>query len=425
MPTVLKIMSKDDVHRVQLEGEITYAVVDAAIKQLFPNVRSAKYADDEGDMCTLCEGSFSDFVSTSGNSQGRSMLKLEIVNDEPHRGDEAEDRMAKGQGKFNGKFCKGKKGWRKGPFDKGNSDEQPDAELDPTGEGLLQLCPGGCGFLVTWHDTHCCGACVRKNGTHGGLCEQIRADESITLTSDPLSAMLEAFKGYAKGKGKGAWKGKSKCGKRRWKDNRGDDEADVAKKRKVDTPKPCAGNCGLAATWHGTHCCAACERTAKSDGPPNHGPRCDKIPLPLPTPAPATFDFTFPVEVEDGRSLIIQWNKGDDPETVAEVFSAGHGIKSDERNAIVEFIKHATAVTSGNATADPSMEPAIGSSDNGASGSRDNADEAAALIVPAAHAAPTDVPMAEAAAVAETPHEPVTATYCDESLLPAEMGLGC
>jgi hypothetical protein len=32
-------------------------------------------------------------------------------------------------------------------------------------------CPSGCGFLVNWHETHCCNACQHGRGGHGQRCE--------------------------------------------------------------------------------------------------------------------------------------------------------------------------------------------------------------------------------------------------------------
>ena len=42
---------------------------------------------------------------------------------------------------------------------------------------MAKVCPGGCGFLVTWHPTHCCQACatgkvIGGNKVHGGRCER-------------------------------------------------------------------------------------------------------------------------------------------------------------------------------------------------------------------------------------------------------------
>jgi len=76
MAPVLKIKCNDQVHRLILpEGEPTYEKVQEAISQVYADgVVDAKYLDDEGDLCTLSPGSFSDFL---GLSDGKT-LKLEV-----------------------------------------------------------------------------------------------------------------------------------------------------------------------------------------------------------------------------------------------------------------------------------------------------------------------------------------------------------
>merc|ERR1711865_734211 len=51
--------------------------------------------------------------------------------------------------------------------------------------------------------------------------------------------------------------------------------------------------------------------------------------------------LTFPVEVADGRCLVISWRKGDDINAVASHFAAEHHICSDELGEIVQFLLHA------------------------------------------------------------------------------------
>ncbi|CAK0881732.1 unnamed protein product, partial [Prorocentrum cordatum] len=58
----------------------------------------------------------------------------------------------------------------------------------------------------------------------------------------------------------------------------------------------------------------------------------------------AEFDLSFPVEVEDGRRLVINWNFEDDPEQVAATFSLQHGFLPDEVPSIVKFVRHAAAM---------------------------------------------------------------------------------
>ena len=38
-------------------------------------------------------------------------------------------------------------------------------------------CPGGCGYLITWHKTHCCFLCAKVSGEHGPRCDKKRAGD--------------------------------------------------------------------------------------------------------------------------------------------------------------------------------------------------------------------------------------------------------
>ena len=37
-----------------------------------------------------------------------------------------------------------------------------------------KVCPGGCGFAITWHATHCCMKCKSKPSQHGPMCRKLR-----------------------------------------------------------------------------------------------------------------------------------------------------------------------------------------------------------------------------------------------------------
>ena len=65
MSAVLKVSCQGQLHRVVLpEGNVTYEAVLEAIQTLYPTTFTvAKYLDEESDLCTLCQGSFSDFLS--------------------------------------------------------------------------------------------------------------------------------------------------------------------------------------------------------------------------------------------------------------------------------------------------------------------------------------------------------------------------
>lgn len=115
-------------------------------------------------------------------------------------------------------------------------------------------------------------------------------------------------------------------------------------------PRACATpGCGFAATWHPTHCCVRCARKG------THGPRCQQAAAPveaatctstLETQSAAgvvpNMKLSFPVEVGDGRRLVIDWNRGEDPQQVAVRFASQHGIMPDEIPQIVSFVKHAS-----------------------------------------------------------------------------------
>lgn len=81
MAAVLKVSCQDEVHRVLLpEGNVSYEAVHRAIQKLYPDSRAvAKYLDEENDLCTLCHGSFSDFVGLAGQRDGIKILKVSLT----------------------------------------------------------------------------------------------------------------------------------------------------------------------------------------------------------------------------------------------------------------------------------------------------------------------------------------------------------
>lgn len=57
------------------------------------------------------------------------------------------------------------------------------------------------------------------------------------------------------------------------------------------------------------------------------------------------YDFNYPVEVADGRRLMISWNRGDDPQVVALNFARTNGgIAANELPDIVNFIQQASGM---------------------------------------------------------------------------------
>lgn len=78
---VLKISCNSETLRVLLEPNPDCACIRHAMQELWPNfsVRWMKYVDEEGDLCTLVEATFTDFMQTAREiSCGRQVLKLQV-----------------------------------------------------------------------------------------------------------------------------------------------------------------------------------------------------------------------------------------------------------------------------------------------------------------------------------------------------------
>merc|ERR1711937_816585 len=56
-------------------------------------------------------------------------------------------------------------------------------------------CPGGCGFAVTWHKTHCCAACA-LSGQHGPRCvkKKVSQRKECSWRIKPQRRRSEAFR---------------------------------------------------------------------------------------------------------------------------------------------------------------------------------------------------------------------------------------
>jgi len=83
---VLKITSQDEIHRLSLQGPPDFEGVMALARSVWPSENGqpiAKYVDEDGDLCTLLEVTFSDFLTTArpsfeeaSESGKRPVLKL-------------------------------------------------------------------------------------------------------------------------------------------------------------------------------------------------------------------------------------------------------------------------------------------------------------------------------------------------------------
>eukprot|EP00930_Biecheleria_cincta_P042516 TRINITY_DN2925_c1_g1_i1.p1 TRINITY_DN2925_c1_g1~~TRINITY_DN2925_c1_g1_i1.p1 ORF type:complete len:525 (-),score=162.95 TRINITY_DN2925_c1_g1_i1:415-1989(-) len=88
---ILKVTYQGEIRRTRVtKNEIVYRDIVEAVSALFPDVKeyAAMYLDDEGDACTLCEASFSDFLAMSKKAASQDaqhpeklLLKLEIKDD--------------------------------------------------------------------------------------------------------------------------------------------------------------------------------------------------------------------------------------------------------------------------------------------------------------------------------------------------------
>lgn len=261
--TILKITFKDDIRRIRMDEELTYESVLTKILDTQPEFEGndniqLKYKDDEGDVCTLTPFTFRDFLllQSNGDPGKATVLKLEVHNAPVHDGQpwwKAALQQWKGKGKGKGKWKgKGKGKHSDEPWPEPCDNDREDWCLRKgkcKGKGKCDEvpkgpCARGCGFMRTWHDTHCCNACEMGKGFHGPHCAKIPVESSISpeASDGPEAALLPSAKGadsmigneasesdlsiqgvhpkgwgkgkgkHGKGKGKlkGWWKGKGK-----------------------------------------------------------------------------------------------------------------------------------------------------------------------------------------------------------------------
>lgn len=77
MAYVLQITSGEEVREVEFLTLPIFANVDSAIRSF--SAEAAKYADEDGDLCTLTESTFGDFLVTAQREQGKNtVLRVEL-----------------------------------------------------------------------------------------------------------------------------------------------------------------------------------------------------------------------------------------------------------------------------------------------------------------------------------------------------------
>jgi len=121
-----------------------------------------------------------------------------------------------------------------------------------------------------------------------------------------------------------------------------------------------------------------------------------------------SFDLSFPIVVEDGRRLVIAWNRGDDLQNVAASFAKTHDIQREELPTIEAFLVHASAVSQGDGAKENESMP---QETNYAEKETNDVEEA-----PGAHGSP-----ASSSSSSDTPNE---AELQDTAMKLQEMGVG-
>ncbi|CAK0889784.1 unnamed protein product [Prorocentrum cordatum] len=126
-------------------------------------------------------------------------------------------------------------------------------------------CPGGCGFEITWHSTHCCALCRDSGGrSHGPKCDKKSSEEKV----DQAGAVPCANGcGFIR-----TWHETHCCDACSVSDGTTHGARCLQRLPLTDAHEPCRGSCGYARTWHATHCCAAC----KASGGKEHGQKCEQ-----------------------------------------------------------------------------------------------------------------------------------------------------
>eukprot|EP00413_Alexandrium_margalefii_P014603 CAMPEP_0204535050 /NCGR_PEP_ID=MMETSP0661-20131031/13411_1 /ASSEMBLY_ACC=CAM_ASM_000606 /TAXON_ID=109239 /ORGANISM="Alexandrium margalefi, Strain AMGDE01CS-322" /LENGTH=365 /DNA_ID=CAMNT_0051541527 /DNA_START=1 /DNA_END=1098 /DNA_ORIENTATION=- len=237
-------------------------------------------------------------------------------------------------------------------------------------------------------DYDLCAECfAKKPEVHGGPCaeHEFRCEvadwhHGCHQAKHDWKGMFKGMKGMMKGlwgKGMGKGKGKHQSGS--------------------GEPRPCARpECSFQATWHATHCCAAC-----AVGAGHHGPACERKekeqvsaaaaadtdmedkavavpeeqgvepdaakedePMMEATNAAeeatrAEQHFSSHVVMDDGRQLLLEWQSGDDIVEAAKRFVMQHGLGEEHLQHLVAAMQsthqgagHA-AEEEGKAPADP------------------------------------------------------------------------
>merc|ERR1719379_3233456 len=227
-----------------------------------------------------------------------------------------------------------------------------------------KACSRGCGFMATWHPTHCCAKCAR-NGEHGSKCQRMpvpgvrkEADEMLKVDKKAAKEAEKRAKDEAKeadkqGKeeAKEADIAAKEAEKRAKKEAKMAKELDKQAERKAKEEAKAAKEAekrfkeeAKAAAKAAKEAEKKAKEAAKAAKEAEKKVKAAQKSTEEAQAAEVGFDFSFPVVVEDGRKLKIQWRIGDDPLQVAACFAEKHGIPQDELQTIQAFMRHQEAV---------------------------------------------------------------------------------
>lgn len=204
--TVLKVSHEEEIRRMELKkSEISYSDVIQGISELIPDLKgyTAKYFDEEGDACTLCEASFKDFLAvsramvsqavTDKARQATLLLKLQLVGPALPKEPSSAVRDTGSIQQDTKEENDGKEG--KGEAHDTMVPENIESEVMNTGtssQGHKKVRPCAdvaCTYQATWHATHCCHACATGQG-HGPRCERLE-QAWVLKTSKDLKTLPE------------------------------------------------------------------------------------------------------------------------------------------------------------------------------------------------------------------------------------------
>lgn len=331
MAAVLKVKCQGEVHRVSLpHGRPTFDVIQKCLNEIYPDEAFvAKYFDEEQDLCTLCPGTFEDFVAGADMQGCRQIFKVELLHAKlpetivaavakEHVPSDVD--MAKGSHHFASKgkchrkgkgrssyienecipgndsgYTKGtwkgmmRKGYMKGAHretyyaereGKNDVDDSKQCNDQGTCDKNIQqqkCATQGCSFVVKGgHRAYCCLACRRTGDMHGPFCSHTpttdgcRASATVAADAEQSAQGEIPYDGAAPSDLDGSTQTRQPPQHMKGMPERRD-EAEVGQ-----VCKPCDRvGCNYSSTWHATHCCEGCRRTGEK-----HGPRCEKHILP-------------------------------------------------------------------------------------------------------------------------------------------------